>query len=162
MASCKKSSSSCNKSKNKAKNKANKIKQHGDFLSLMAKTKQKKKRNQLLDYASNDQIKAIVECVFNILSGAVPLSENRKRQLKRYKQPMRAICRKGVTNQERRNILKQHGGLFGSTPGFIGTILGALGKDLKSEKMQRWGRNLQEIGKSNVIEFTRKIAENRF
>ena len=48
---------------------------HKDYLSLLSKSKQKNRRNRLLELANSGEIQAVSECISNILNGNVPISK---------------------------------------------------------------------------------------
>ena len=85
---------------------------HKEYLSLLGTAKRKEKRNLLIDFASNADIKAIAEIIFNLLHGTFPLTDREKRTLRRYQQVLRAIAKKSNSYKIKRNLLKQHGGGF--------------------------------------------------
>lgn len=98
------------------------LKTHKDLLSALHTLKPKYKI-ALLKSCNEDEINCICECVHNVLQGKVPLEENNKKKLKKYKSVLRKLVRKG-TNKIRKNILVQKGGAF--LPIILGSILSAL------------------------------------
>lgn len=90
------------------------LRENGDFISLLGKCKHKNKRNLLLDFASKEQIMTIVECVYNVLSGNVPLSAKQIKYLRKHRKPMRMLCDRKNSANTRRKILKQKGGFLGA------------------------------------------------
>ena len=104
---------------------------HADFLSLLAKAKQKNKRDQLLDFASNDQVLAVIECIYNVLRGAVPLASKEIGNLRKHRKPMRYLCDKKTSVREKRRVLKQKGGFLGFLLGpIISSVLSSVVKPL--------------------------------
>jgi len=101
-----------------------------DYLSVLGKTKSKKKRDLLIDIATNDQVKAIEECINNILDGNVKLSKLEIDQLKKYKCLLRKHRNTKLTIKERKHLLKQRGGflnvLLPIASGILGSIFGGL------------------------------------
>ena len=83
-----------------------------DYLSLLGSTRQKKKRSLLLDYASNGDIAAISEVIFNLLKGIIPLNDKQRRTLRKYQRVLRAISKKTLSYKTKRHILKQEGGFL--------------------------------------------------
>lgn len=98
------------------------LKTHKDLLSALHTLKPKYKI-ALLKSCNEDEINCICECVHNVLQGKVPLEENNKKKLKKYKSVLRKLVRKG-TNKIRKNILVQKGGAF--LPIILGSILSTL------------------------------------
>ena len=98
------------------------LKTHKDLLSALHTLKPKYKI-ALLKSCNEDEINCICECIHNVLQGKVPLEENNKKKLKKYKSVLRKLVRKG-TNKIRKNILVQKGGAF--LPIILGSILSAL------------------------------------
>ena len=48
---------------------------HTTFLSLLGSTKERNRRNLLIEYAGKDDLDAICQCIFNLLSGNIKVSE---------------------------------------------------------------------------------------
>lgn len=101
---------------------------NSDYLSLLGKTKNKKKRDILIDIATNDQLKAILECIFNILDGSVLLSKTHIDKLKKHKSVLRKHRNDKLSTEQRKLLLKQKGGflnvLLPIASGILGSILG--------------------------------------
>lgn len=100
--------------------------ENADYLSLIGKTKSKVKRNQLIEYASREQINAIAECIDNVLRGIVPLSGKEINYLRRYKTPMRLVSNKRVPLKEKKSTLKQRGGFLTALLPIAASVLGPL------------------------------------
>lgn len=83
-----------------------------NYLSLLGATKSKTKRDLLIDYASNQDIKAIAEIIYNLLQGSIPLTSYQKRTLTKYQSTLRAIAKKSATKKSKKAILKQNGGFL--------------------------------------------------
>jgi uncharacterized protein YlxP (DUF503 family) len=92
-------------------------------LTLLSKTKEKKRRNKLIDVASNNEIRAISECIMNIIQGNVPISKTQLQHLKQHKNVLRSISSKCHSMKRKRTILKQKGGFL---PAIIPVALKAL------------------------------------
>ena len=88
---------------------------HKDYLSLLAKSKQVKRRNLIIDLANAEEIKAIAECI---------LTNNQVKKLKQHKKYMRLIAQKSFSNKKKKSILKQKEGFL---PTLIPLALSALG-----------------------------------
>ena len=66
----------------------------------------------VLKGASPDLLNALSECSLNILKGHVRLTPSQKKQLRRYKQSLRSLAKKGTSAKVRKRIL-QKGGFLG-------------------------------------------------
>ena len=91
-----------------------KVLKHKVFLTLLGKSKQKRRRNMLISLANNGELKAIIECIINVLYGNVPLKKEDHSKLKRFKKSMRQVVRKAEPMKYKREILQQKGGFLGS------------------------------------------------
>ncbi len=89
---------------------------HKEYLVLLSKAKKDKERSLLIDAANNQQIKAVSECIDNVIKGNVPITENQLRIIRRYKHVLRSLAKKCLSIKKKRNLLKQKGG-------FLGTLL---------------------------------------
>ena len=97
---------------------------HKDFLTLLSKSKQKKRRDLLIDLASSHELKAIIECIVNILRGNVSLNDRKKKKLSRFKNIMRQVALKSNPIKKKKRILQQKGGFLGA---LIPIALSAIG-----------------------------------
>ena len=97
---------------------------HKDFLTLLSKSKQKKRRDLLIELASSQELNAIIECIINILRGNVSLNERRKKKLSRFKNVMREVALKSNPIKKKKRILQQKGGFLGA---LIPIALSAIG-----------------------------------
>lgn len=89
---------------------------HRDFLSLLSRAKNTKKRNKLIDIADPNELKAVAECFLNILNGNIKVSANQLNKMKRKKSTMRKLVGKRNSHKKRKEYIKQTGG-------FLPTIL---------------------------------------
>lgn len=87
---------------------------HREFLTLLGKSKQGKRRKMLLEAASSDEIRAVAECALNLLKNRIKLNNNQKRKLKRHKESLRYIAHKGTNIKKKRRALQQRGGFLTS------------------------------------------------
>lgn len=118
--------------KNDKMKKQNKIKipksslvvKHKDYLNLLSKSKDKNRRNKLIDAANNNEIRAISECVMNIIEGNVHISKPQLKQLKQHKKVLRLIAKRCSSTKQKRSALKQKGGFL---PALLPMALKALG-----------------------------------
>ena len=109
-------------------NKKNLAYKKRDFLSLIAKAKNPKKRNQLIDYADNEEILAICECIYNVLQNNIPIEDKDYKKLKKFKTTLRSLIRK-TSMKKRKNTLKQHGGFLNVLiPAALSVLSGLLGR----------------------------------
>ena len=70
---------------------------------------------------------AISEISKNVLSGRIPITENERRILNRYKEQLREIKKKTITLKKRKQIINQKGGLL---PGLLVPAVGFLAQFL--------------------------------
>lgn len=83
-----------------------------EYISLLAKTPNKKQRSALIDLASPTQLESILEIVQNILNSNIPLNTKNKRNLSKYKKELRQLCKKNLSTKKKKSILKQKGGIL--------------------------------------------------
>ena len=95
---------------------------HQSFLTLLSRSKRKKQRNLIIELAKEEELRAIIECIINVLYGNINLNKNQHKKLKRYKKSMRKVAQGPMT--KKKSILKQEGGFLGS---LIPIALSALG-----------------------------------
>lgn len=98
------------------------LKTHKDLLNALHVLKPKY-RKALLETCDDKAINCICECIHNVLQGKVDLNEREKKKLKKYKNTLRNLVRKG-TNQIRKKIILQKGGSF--LPIILGSVLSGL------------------------------------
>jgi len=63
----------------------------------------------LVDAGSNDQIRAVSECIHNVIKGNVPITDTQLRTIRKYKGVLRALARSCVPIKKKRVLLKQKG-----------------------------------------------------
>lgn len=101
---------------------------HADYLSLLGKTRNNRKRSLLIDVANEAQIKAILECAQNILDAYVPVSKKDINRLSKHKNILRKFRESKLNNQQRKQLLKQNGGflnvLLPIATGIISSLFG--------------------------------------
>lgn len=105
--------------------------QHIEYLTLLKKSaNNKKKRQALLDYADKDELSAVTECVQNILAGNVPLSKEQLKKLRRHKRRMRELSQDNISIVKHKRVLNQSGGFLQAilplALGALGPIIGGL------------------------------------
>ena len=90
---------------------------HREYLSLLSKAAKKPvRRNKMVDMADSTEIRAVSECIQNLLEGNVPLDAKVLRQMKKHKTLLRSLAKKCYPVKKKKRILKQKGG-------FIGTLI---------------------------------------
>jgi hypothetical protein len=97
------------------------ILKHKDFLNLLANAKPKY-RKSLIKSADKQFIKAICEGTLNLLNGNIPLSEEDKILLNKYKSKLRKLIKKSNI-EDKKIILNQRGGFLNILlPAIIGGL----------------------------------------
>lgn len=91
--------------------KANAI-MHKEYLTLLSRRQNKRKRDLLIDFGTNKDILAVAEIVYNLLEGTIPLNVKQRRTLRHYQNTLRQIARKSCSCKQKREILKQDGGFL--------------------------------------------------
>lgn len=105
---------------------------HIDFIKLISEVKNDKKRIvSLIKNASNSEINALSELIYNILKGHIPCSPYRKRMIKNHVSDMRIIADKKGNIHNRRKKIVQKGGLL--LPTLIPLALTALSALMKKQ-----------------------------
>lgn len=99
------------------------LRDNADFLRVLAKSNPKLRR-AILKCCNAELIKAICEVTLNVLRGVVPISEQQKKKLKRYKRVLRALIDKKASITKKRKFLNQTGGSF--LPFLIPPVLSVL------------------------------------
>ena len=85
------------------------------FLTRVLKEANRRKRQQLLQYADKDQINAISEMVLNLLKKRIPINATTYGKLKRHKNVLREVGRrKNSLKRRREHLLSQNGAGFWS------------------------------------------------
>jgi hypothetical protein len=81
----------------------------------------------LLEQASDEQIKTLIECAINTLNGNCKLSKGEKCKLSKYKSRLRALIKKKIIFKTKRNLLFNKGGfIFTLLTSIITGVIGAL------------------------------------
>ena len=79
---------------------------HIDFIKLLSEVRNDKKRFlRLIENASNSEINALSELIYNIIKGNLPCSPYRKKILKNHASDLRMIADKKQNNKNRRKKL---------------------------------------------------------
>ena len=99
---------------------------HKDYLTLFSTTKNRARRDKLVDLAHSAEIRAISECIQNILQGNVPLERHHLQQMKRYKELLRSLTKKCYSVKKKKVLLKQKGGFIGALIPLAVSALGGI------------------------------------
>jgi len=105
----------------------NRLKSQLHFLHVLEDANPQARR-VLLASASDDLIKAIVECAINTLNGNHKINKEEKNKLSKYKNRLRALIDPKVSFKSKRNLLIQKGGFIvplstSILSGVIGTLI---------------------------------------
>ena len=84
----------------------------------------KQKCNRIIDEGGMKLVHCICDCVHNILQGNIPVNEEEKERLKRYKECLRVLVKKKTSDKKRKHLIKE-GGFLGS---LIPILVGLVGK----------------------------------
>lgn len=79
----------------------------------------------LLEKSPDGLVRAIAQCCEQALKGEVPLNGQQYQHLKRHKQKVRKLARRGVSLKTKRKILTQKGG-FGPLIPLLASVVGPL------------------------------------
>ena len=69
-----------------------------------------KERKVLLKTLSEEQVRSVCECAFNLLRGNVPLRPHHKHRLGKFKEALRRLVKRGESLTNKRRYLVQKGG----------------------------------------------------
>ena len=84
-------------------------------------------RRALLSSASDELIKAIVECAINTLNGNHKLSKEEKGKLGKFKNRLRALVNPKISFKNKRKLLIQRGGfIVRLLTGILSSVIGAI------------------------------------
>lgn len=97
------------------------ILKHKDYLNLIANAKPKY-RKTIINSADRQLIKAICEGTLNLLNGNIPLSDENKQLLNKFKSKLRKLIKES-NFAEKKKILNQRGGFLNI---LIPAIIGGL------------------------------------
>ena len=97
-----------------------------DYLTLLANSKDVKRRKALLDIVTKLEIDAISECFLNIVNSRVRISPSKIGKLKKIKRHLKEVTNKRCSFKKRKEILKQEGGFLTSILPVALSVLGSL------------------------------------
>lgn len=87
------------------------VKKHLPVLKLLQTAKPSVRKNILLN-CDLSVIKTISECIFNTLTGLIPLTKSEKQKLIKFRAILRKILNSRVALKKKREIVVQCGGAF--------------------------------------------------
>jgi hypothetical protein len=97
-------------------------------VSVIAKANGKNERLKLVNKAKRCVINAISEIAHNCLKGNIPLTECKKKKLKRYQKTLRLLAKpKSITLTKKRELIGQRGGFLNLLlPSLVGLLSTAI------------------------------------
>ena len=113
-----------------------KLEHHQALINMMAHCKDKLRR-AIIKNSDQELIEIIVNCVFNLLQGNIPLNNSDKNKLIKYKQILRKLVANSSFHHKKKLLLQQGG--------FLPILLGALGSGLASAIGGFFGKKLAEV-----------------
>lgn len=96
-----------------------------DFLELLARSRNSKRRKLLAQWADKHDLLAVSEVLLNVLRGNVKLTPEQIKRLRRHRKSLRILAKKTASIAEKRRMISQHGGFL---PFVLPTILGSVAK----------------------------------
>ena len=75
------------------------VKNQLDFIRLLTSANTSQRR-RLIDISTRDQLKSVVDIVYNILLGHCPISNTTKAKVSKFKVTMRLIAKKSVCEKK--------------------------------------------------------------
>jgi len=104
----------------------NRLKSQLHFLHVLKDAKPQARR-ALLTSASDELIKAIVECAINTLNGNHKLTKDEKSKLSKYKNRLRALVNPKISFKSKRKLLVQKGGfIVPLLTSILSSVIGAI------------------------------------
>ena len=83
------------------------------------------KCNRIIDEGGMELVHCVCDCVYNILQGNIPISEEEKERLKWHKEELRKLTKKKTSDREKKRII-QEGGFLGALIPILGGLVGKL------------------------------------
>ena len=111
---------------------AKRFEKNVDYLSVLCKCKDKQ-RIALIRSADEQLIKAICDCVENVISGNIPIDYKAKKKLAKYKNLLRILKSKKKWTSKRKKLV-QSGGFLTALLGPLLGVVGGLVTDLILKK----------------------------
>lgn len=94
------------------------------FLNSVGKSRSKERVKFLLNSANEEQLLAIVEVIYNIMSGNFPLRAEQRRRLGKFNEQYKQIVKTRSINGARKKL--QVGGQIGIIGSILAPVLGVL------------------------------------
>ena len=87
---------------------SNILQRNGAFIRLLYECPPRQ-RKSLIQYITDDQLRALSQIALNVLQGNVPITDSYKKKLKRYKDVIRSLASRQISKaRKRRALLKFH------------------------------------------------------
>ncbi len=109
---------------------AARLRKNIDLLKVLSKAKPKL-RQAILKNLGTDTIRCICECAHNVLNGNLRLSPKQRKDLLKYRKPLRELASKRGSLTRKKKVLIQKGGL-------VTAVLGPLLAVAASLLAERW------------------------
>ena len=81
------------------------VKKHWCYFQLLMSTTSKLQRRQLVDTITNDQLRALIQIVVNLLKSIIPLTPSKKTQLKKHRKVIRQLGNSSVSLKKKKELL---------------------------------------------------------
>ena len=85
----------------------------------------KHKRKRIIDNGGLDLIHCICDCVLSVLRGNIPVKDEEKQRLKKYKDCLRELAKKKTSDKKRKHSI-QEGGFFEAFNPILVSLVGKL------------------------------------
>lgn len=85
------------------------VKKHWSYFQLLMTTTSKIQRKQLLDTITNDQLRALVQIVVNLLRSVLPLSPGNKTKVKKHRTFIRKLGNTAISLKQKKLLLCRQG-----------------------------------------------------
>ena len=72
-----------------------------ELIALDKVKKNKEKLNRIIDDGGLDLVRCICDCVLNVLRGIIPVKDEEKQRLKKYKDCLRELVKKKTSDKKR-------------------------------------------------------------
>lgn len=102
-------------------------------VSKLKKFKKIRKQKECIQTADDDFIACLIECIYNIDKGRVPLTPEETKKLKRHIKTINRLARQRDIKNARQMLVSQKGGFFGS---ILAPILASIATGLISKAIK--------------------------
>ena len=82
----------------------------------------KRKCNRIIDEGGMELVHCICDCVYNILQGNIPMTEEEKQRLKRHRYCLRDLANKKTSDKKRKHLIQDGGFLEALIPLLVGLV----------------------------------------